>query len=788
LLAHATAARARRDASKAADQRLGYALRLGRALGALDDDGAGDVLLSVVDDADGLDRRDQARRATIELGAWLVRRGDVRLGRAHLERSLDEARRADDPQATSDAQRAALELALAWSQEGDGTRARSALALTSPEGPRARLVRGVLAAQSGQQPQALLLLEEVLAQAAPQAEGSLEAASLTYAAHHALAGLRGAPAGLDALDDAALREALQAVLDVCAAAPGQGVRTLAEVTRRLCGAEAVEVALPGDALRLPPDDPGPYERELRSGRLTLRMRGGRADRDLDVLGRALLTAAGPLARAGSESSSRVLQLLDRVLASDLEGKQLLDLASDLAVEATGAARGRIVLLPAGLDETLALSDDGEDFVSRSLLRHVVLSGQPLLLEDAAGAPPLGAGESVGARGLRSVLGAPLLGRRGQVLGVLYLDDPGTVGRFGAAELAVATGFAARLGPQVESQLRAQLRRKARRDANAESLVPGLVAASPAMAQAVTLLEKASASDTHLLISGEPGVGKEAFARALHAASTRAAGPFVVVSCGTLADTLLESELFGHRAGAFTGASHDRRGLFQEAQGGVLFLEGLDDASPRLQAELLRAAESGEVRPLGGEVERVDVRIVASFNGVPAEAMSAGRLREDLFYRLSVLHVLLPPLRERRGDMPLLVARVLSDLHAAERPLEAGLIETLEAYPWPGNLRELRACLERALLQAGDGTLRRRHLLLERPASPRPTVKLNARQLALLSSATANEVIRSGEYMTRFGVSAATAWRDLSDLAAKGLLARQGKGRGATYRVIPGAPS
>jgi two-component system response regulator HydG len=233
----------------------------------------------------------------------------------------------------------------------------------------------------------------------------------------------------------------------------------------------------------------------------------------------------------------------------------------------------------------------------------------------------------------------------------------------------------------------------------------LVGKSPVMVQLYDLLERISATSAPVLITGESGTGKELAARALHFGGPRAGGPFVAVSCAAISESLLESELFGHARGAFTGAVEARRGLFADADGGTLFLDEVGEIPLQLQAKLLRALETGAVRPVGGGGERkVDARIVAATNRDLARAVAEKRFREDLYYRLHVIPVALPPLRARREDVPLLVEHFAARFHeqhpeAPVREISSEAMRRLVELPWPGNVRELKNTVERLLLLA-----------------------------------------------------------------------------------------
>jgi DNA-binding NtrC family response regulator len=236
----------------------------------------------------------------------------------------------------------------------------------------------------------------------------------------------------------------------------------------------------------------------------------------------------------------------------------------------------------------------------------------------------------------------------------------------------------------------------------EPRLSDFVSASPAMQTFLDVLERVVESDASLLILGETGVGKEHLARAVHAESSRSSGPFVAVNCAALPPPLLESELFGHTAGAFTGAVQARRGRFEIAHAGTLFLDEIGEMETPMQAKLLRAVQDRAIQPIGGEHSvRVDVRLMAASNRDLAVEAERGTFRPDLYYRLSVVTLVVPPLRERKEDIPELSERFL--VHFSEstgsRPLSMSddVREAFRAYPWPGNVRELRNVIERAVL-------------------------------------------------------------------------------------------
>jgi DNA-binding NtrC family response regulator len=232
----------------------------------------------------------------------------------------------------------------------------------------------------------------------------------------------------------------------------------------------------------------------------------------------------------------------------------------------------------------------------------------------------------------------------------------------------------------------------------------MIGASAEMRRVYQLLEQAAPTVASVLISGESGTGKELVAQTIHQLSPRAAQPFVPLNCAAIPDTLLESELFGHEKGAFTGAITRRQGAFELANRGTLFLDEIAEMTPATQAKLLRVLQERSFRPLGGQREQsVDIRVIAATNVDPPEAVRQGKLREDLYYRLNVFAIQLPPLRERRGDVPLLVQSFLKEFNTRNGRTIAGVsdraLEALARHSWPGNVRELRNVIERATIVA-----------------------------------------------------------------------------------------
>ena len=246
--------------------------------------------------------------------------------------------------------------------------------------------------------------------------------------------------------------------------------------------------------------------------------------------------------------------------------------------------------------------------------------------------------------------------------------------------------------------------------------PQIVGEDPRLKQVTVALHRAAATDATVLLEGESGTGKELFARALHALSPRADGPFVAINCAAIPETLLETELFGHEKGAFTGASARKPGKFELAHRGTLFLDEIGDLPLLLQAKILRALEEKQFERVGGTAPlQVDVRVVAATNRNLKAAVAARQYREDLYFRLSVFPITIPPLRERPDDIPMLasyfIERFCRDLNKKPLVLAPSAVEELRSYAWPGNVRELQNCIERAVILTEGDTIHARHLSL-----------------------------------------------------------------------------
>lgn len=337
----------------------------------------------------------------------------------------------------------------------------------------------------------------------------------------------------------------------------------------------------------------------------------------------------------------------------------------------------------------------------------------------------------------------------------------------------------------------------------------IIGKSAPMQRIYELIEKVAPTKATVLITGESGTGKELIARAIHYNSTRQDHPFISVNCGALPENLLESELFGHEKGAFSGAVSQRRGRFELAHGGTLFLDEISEMSPSLQVKLLRVLQEMEFERVGGsQTLKVDVRVVAASNRDLKAEIAEGGFRSDLFYRLNVVHIGLPPLRERTDDIPLLVNHFLdkyrkeSGRSALEMEPEA--LRCLFEYSWPGNVRELENVIERAvILAAGDRitvkdfpseiyhkepaeSWQEREKEVETTSVPAEDLShsgLNHRQMRALNFVRTEGVITNKNYSQINRISERQALRELNEMVRKKTLTRVGKGRGSRYVLV-----
>ena len=404
--------------------------------------------------------------------------------------------------------------------------------------------------------------------------------------------------------------------------------------------------------------------------------------------------------------------LSRSLHSVLEPRALLVEIVDRAVELTGAEHGVIVIREVGSGELLTHVArhmtrrdlaDAKRISRRTIDRALrgdfaVYAAEPTAGDaDGAGARPAVAVASVPLRVRERVIGAAYVERHGDPFGP---EDIGFLAAF--AELAAVALDNVRLLEDLERQ-----NRELRQEVGRAPAAGGLVGTSPVMRDIYALLERVAPTDTSVLIEGESGTGKELIARAIHGMSRRRDAKFVAVHCGAIPDDLIESELFGHRRGSFSGAIADRVGLFQEADGGTLFLDEIHAAPPGVQVKLLRALQEREIRPVGDNASRkVDVRLIAAANRPLEAQVASGLFREDLYFRLAVVTICAPPLRRRKEDILPIASHILERLAAGSRRrrLSRAAIDALLEHDWPGNVRELENVLQKACVMAAGSRI------------------------------------------------------------------------------------
>jgi transcriptional regulator with GAF, ATPase, and Fis domain len=348
-------------------------------------------------------------------------------------------------------------------------------------------------------------------------------------------------------------------------------------------------------------------------------------------------------------------------------------------------------------------------VSRTLLKKITAERNGLLLDNLKRSP-LGQVASLQSAGVKSALCVPLL-LAGRVSGVIYLDTRSPENPFDSDHLHLVAAVAGLISLAWANVRHLEKLREENKYLQEEiNLNHELVGESPRMRAVYELIRRVAATDSTVLIQGESGTGKELVARAIHNSSSRADGPFVAVNCAAITETLLESELFGHEKGAFTGAVAQKKGRVELANGGTLFLDEIGEFAIALQAKLLRVLQEREVERVGGtRPMKIDVRFVAATNRGLLQAVEAGTFRRDLYHRLNVVSITLPALRERAEDIPLLadyfVAKASRKCRIRPKPISAEVQACLLSYDWPGNVRELEHAMERALvLGASDKVL------------------------------------------------------------------------------------
>ncbi|MDP8237729.1 MAG: sigma 54-interacting transcriptional regulator [Candidatus Hatepunaea meridiana] len=416
-----------------------------------------------------------------------------------------------------------------------------------------------------------------------------------------------------------------------------------------------------------------------------------------------------LSRAGLE----LLLEAARGLLEEPNLDKLLPALLGKAFEVVGAERGYILLRNES-DELTPVTARGiepgslpDGDPSKSVIETALKEHRPVFSRNATRDPRFSGASSLIIRGIRSACCIPLEAH-GNRIGALYLDATGS-GKLTERELPLLEAFGSLAALALARSIELKEARNALQTATKGLRFSGIVGESEVMCRMYDRMERIATADLPVLISGESGTGKELIARALHSTGSRKDKPLRAIFCGNLTAELLESELFGYRKGAFTGAITDKPGLIDLADKGILFLDEIADVPTAIQAKLLRFLQDGEYQRLGDPNPRyADVRVFSATNKSLTEGISAGRFREDLYYRLNVLTIEAPPLRERVDDIPLLAAtiltRVASRTGQSHRRISPAALDRLSGYSWPGNVRELENVLARAAVLTTSDTI------------------------------------------------------------------------------------
>lgn len=414
----------------------------------------------------------------------------------------------------------------------------------------------------------------------------------------------------------------------------------------------------------------------------------------------------------------------KVMNSTKRLEDLLKLIISESIKLVGATNGSLLLKEDSSENLITVTAIGESLrtlkkfkrikIGQGVIGWVAKHGEPLLVPDVNKEPRY----IRASRFVKSELAVPLI-RDGKVIGVLDLNS-NQYNKFDHFDLEIATIFASQAAISIEN---AQLYQKSKKD----EMFDQFIGNSPKILSILRMVETIAESDAPVLIQGESGTGKELMARLIHQQSPRKDKPFIPVCCGALAEGVIDSELFGHERGAFTGAFLQKKGRFELADGGTLFLDEITEVSPSIQIKLLRVLQEQQFERVGGTKPiHVNIRIIAATNKNIHEALTSKSFREDLFYRLNVIPIEIPPLRERVEDIPVLAMYFLKvfceKYNKNIKDISSELMNIFLNYSWPGNVRELRNCIERMVILERKSILTPEHLILSTPHLPRnPTI-------------------------------------------------------------------
>ncbi|MBU0473952.1 MAG: sigma 54-interacting transcriptional regulator [Bacteroidetes bacterium] len=426
----------------------------------------------------------------------------------------------------------------------------------------------------------------------------------------------------------------------------------------------------------------------------------------------------------SKKQFDALYELNQLINSEVIKDSLIEQALDLVINVINAERGLFTKYDSEKKDFSIISArnvEQENIkvlsnFSSNMLQEVIDKKEPVLYHDLQSDPHASQYDSVQLQNIKSVIGVPII-QNENVWGVILADSQKDRKEFTEENLSFLKFFSNLFSSALE---RVDFVERIQ-DENlillnqlqANEQLPDMIGNSDAMRKVAKLFHKVAQSDATVLIYGESGTGKDLAAKAIHKLSKRKDYPYLAQFCGSIPDSLLESELFGYKKGAFTGANSDKKGLLEVANKGTFFFDEIADISSPLQAKLLRVLENKEIIRLGDtSVKQIDVRIVVATNKSLEKLVENGEFREDLFYRLNVFPIKLPPLRERREDIPLLVNHFVNELSNNELKIDSNAMKLMQQYQWPGNIRQLRNVIQRAVILCNSNRIEAEHIIIE----------------------------------------------------------------------------
>lgn len=465
-----------------------------------------------------------------------------------------------------------------------------------------------------------------------------------------------------------------------------------------------------------------YVNEKKKRKYTLSdgdlIRIGDQELSVSLLGDVAPAASTSVAQEKELEGFQRLKQLSEALLTEYDLPEMLELLMDSVIELTGARKGFLILAEdQGLSIKVARNVnretvlDADEQVSDSIIEKALKTRRPIIVSDALNDDEFNSSQSVINLNLSSVMCVPLLDR-GTLLGIIYVGNDNVASLFTQHHLDLLTTFAGQASLIVANAIMVndlRLDNEALAQRLHDKKFGSIIGACQAMKQVFRVVEKVAPTSVNVLVLGQTGTGKELIAHEIHSRSPRNKGPFVTINCGAIPETLLESELFGHVKGAFTGATHTKEGKFQSADGGTIFLDEIGEMPLNLQVKLLRVLQERTITKVGAtKTEKVDIRIVAATNRDLEQQVEAGEFREDLFYRLNVVMMRLPPLKARGEDVVLiakyLVQELCEEFGVGKKQLGADAISAMKKYPWPGNIRQLENRLKKAVVLSDSSVL------------------------------------------------------------------------------------